>query len=294
VDSPGSPSTPLNGQITVQRKLGRCLLRLQQLERLLKHMNAHAELSGTPQTLEANRVAQVDAAATQTLGQLVRSFTSSHLTVATGADVESTDDEPGSGRPGGEVWMRFRFAIEMTAENHAQAVKDLLELRDLRNELVHHLIERFNVWTSDGCDEAACHLDEAYERIDRRYLQVSKWASDADLARRLTASLMATQQFEHALVHGIAPDGTVLAWPFTPVVAHLSAAGIPEASDGWRRLEDAITRIRREHPEETPSRYQCSSWRHLLHESQLFEVRKAKPTEAGATVVWYRRKPEGP
>ena len=42
-------------QRTVQRKLGRCMLQLQQYERLLKAMVAHSELSGPPERLQAIR-----------------------------------------------------------------------------------------------------------------------------------------------------------------------------------------------------------------------------------------------
>lgn len=43
-------------QRTVQRKLGRCILQLQQYERLLKAMVAHSVLSGPPERLEANEL----------------------------------------------------------------------------------------------------------------------------------------------------------------------------------------------------------------------------------------------
>lgn len=42
-------------QRTVQRKLGRCMLQLQQYERLLKAMVAHSELSGPAERLQELR-----------------------------------------------------------------------------------------------------------------------------------------------------------------------------------------------------------------------------------------------
>ncbi len=290
MNAPEEQSRQGTDQVNVQRQLGRCLLRLQQLERLLKHLNAHSELSGTVDTLESNRDAKVREIASQTLGQLVRAFTSSSLTLAGEADAQSVD-EPTPAKLDGKVWMRFRYSVELSAENYARVVQDLLELRDLRNELVHHLIERFNLWVPGGCDKAAVYLDDAYERIDQQYRQVAQWATNANETRRLSASFTASAEFGNVFVNGIAPDGTVIAWSFTPIVEYLDACSVLETADGWRRLEDAIAQIRRDHPDETPSRYQCSSWRHLLHESQLFEVRKEKPTATGATVVWYRRKP---
>ena len=57
-------------QHEVQRLLGRCLLRLQQYERLIKAMVAHHRLSGPIHDLERSRAAQVDATARKTLGTL--------------------------------------------------------------------------------------------------------------------------------------------------------------------------------------------------------------------------------
>jgi hypothetical protein len=38
----------------------------------------------------------------------------------------------------------------------------------------------------------------------------------------------------------------------------------------------------------TPTRYGCSSWRHLLHESEQFEVRREQATPGEPTLTWYR------
>ncbi|MQA51701.1 hypothetical protein GDH07_00035 [Pseudomonas sp. MC042] len=42
---------------------------------------------------------------------------------------------------------------------------------------------------------------------------------------------------------------------------------------------------------QTPKRYGCGSWRHVIHESQQFEIRKQSQADNGATVVWYRSRP---
>jgi hypothetical protein len=54
----------------VQRLLGRCLLRLQQYERLMKAIVAYHNLSGPAHALEKIRAARIDDASTKTLGTL--------------------------------------------------------------------------------------------------------------------------------------------------------------------------------------------------------------------------------
>ena len=57
-------------QLDVQRWLGRCMLRLQQYERLMKTLLAHHELAGPADTLEAQRAANLEKVSDKTLGTL--------------------------------------------------------------------------------------------------------------------------------------------------------------------------------------------------------------------------------
>ena len=57
------------GQLDVQRWLGRCMLRLQQYERLMKTLLAHHELAGPVDTLEAQQAANVEMVSDKTLGR---------------------------------------------------------------------------------------------------------------------------------------------------------------------------------------------------------------------------------
>ena len=61
-------------QRDVQRLLGRCLLRLQQYERLMKAVVAHHEISGPADALEKIRVARIDDTSTKTLGTYKRVY----------------------------------------------------------------------------------------------------------------------------------------------------------------------------------------------------------------------------
>ena len=67
------------GQLDVQRWLGRCMLRLQQqCERLLKALLAHQELAGPVDTLEAQRAATLEKVSDKTLGTLVKALFESY------------------------------------------------------------------------------------------------------------------------------------------------------------------------------------------------------------------------
>lgn len=279
------PSDPVPDlQRTVQRKLGRCMLQLQQYERLLKAMVAHSELSGPPEQLQAIRDEKVACAHKKTLGTLVGMLTESYL------KLPDLADEPDQAEPIDQIWVSFRCQMELPEQRYAETKAALKELVDLRNELVHHFLQRFDLWGLDGCIAAEAYLDESYETIDGHYLTLRDWAKSMDEARQLMASFMQTQEYRDAVINGIWLDGTVN-WPGSGITACLREAETKLAQAEWTPLFEAIHWISKTYPEQTPKRYGCGSWRHVIHASQQFEIRKQSQADNGATVVWYRSRP---
>ncbi|MFZ2220843.1 MAG: OST-HTH/LOTUS domain-containing protein [Rhodoferax sp.] len=276
-----------NLERTVQRKLGRCMIRLQQYENLLKQVVAHAQIAGLPEQLPAIQEAQVACAHKKTLGTLVGMLTEGYLTPA--GRNEAADEDPQLN----EMWFRFSCRIELDTDERYQAITTALkELVDLRNELVHHFLQRFNIWNPAGCTAAEAYLDVSYQSIDTHYLTLQQWAQGMDSARAMAASFLSSPQFKDLLFDGIAPDGSI-DWPASGAVRCLRAAEtLHAATKGWVHLNTAIAWIRQEHPTQHPQRYGCGSWRQVIHESQQFEIRKSMHPETGAGEVWYRSRKE--
>ena len=153
----------LDLQHIVQRKLGRCLLRLQQYERQLKAIVAHCELTGPADRLSIIREQKVACAQNKTMGTLVGMLTEGFLTPPHPNEEESQTEA----YVGDQIWLRHRYQLEMTVEHYEAMKADLKELVDLRNKLVHHFIERFDLWTESGCQAADCFLEDSYETINR-------------------------------------------------------------------------------------------------------------------------------
>lgn len=301
--SPAPDSTRLAElQRVAQHKLGGCIWRLQQYERLLKAMVANTDLAGEPAQLQALRDARVGSVNKTTLGGLVTLFTGGYLRAEDEpAPAQETDDKS----PGDKLWFSFQQRMEMTAERLEAITAELKELVELRNELVHHLLERFDLGQLDRCKAAVVYLDESRATIDRHYLTLRSWAEQMDNARALAASFMNSDAFKDLLIDGIALDGQVH-WPVSGIVSSLREAEQALAPSGgqahWIELNAAIAWIAKQHPDQTPKRYGCSSWRQVLHESREFEVMKKTPAQAptaGAgtttttgTVVCYRSRRE--
>lgn len=280
-----TPDSPLELQRDVQRKLGRCLLRLQQYEILLKALVAHGDIAGPPAELQAVRDAQVACAQKKTLGTLVGMLAERHLTSA--QEDDSTEEPQGDGG----IWFRFRFQVGLDSSQHQATTAAFRELVDLRNELVHHFLQRFNIWEVQGCTDADAYLDASYETIDGHYLTLRGWAQSMDEARALMASFMSTAAFEDLLVNGIAPDGSV-DWSASGAVRCLREAETRFATEGWTPLNIATKWIRAQHPDQQPQRYGCGSWRQVIHESRMFEIRRTVNKEQGYGEIWYRSSQE--
>lgn len=277
--------SPAPSLADVQRKLGGCLLRLQQYEILLKDVVAHGDVAAHPAQLQAVQDAQVASAHKKTLGSLVSMLSEQYLTVGDGED--SRDAPQG----GDTAWFSLRCQIGLDASQYQATTAALKELVALRNELVHHFLPRFNIWEPQGCMAAADYLDASYQTIDGHYQTLLGWAQGMQEARKLMATFVSSDMFEDWLINGIAPDGTVH-WPASGAVRCLREGETRLAIDGWTRLNTATTWIHTQYPEQHPQRYGCGSWRHIIHASQQFEICKRVNTEQGGREVWYRSRQE--
>ena len=253
-------------QREVQRLLGRCLLRLQQYERLIKAIMADYEISGPAHALEEVRAARMTATAGKTLGTMVGELLGSYV-VANEVDTAiqtSTDTS--------HARISISNRLQLSDADFARTENDLRELVLLRNNLVHHFIDQHEIGTLDGCRSGRDALIAAYSRIDQHLEELRTWAEDMQEARRALAEVVQSDAFRDHLVNGTYPDGTVF-WPGAGIVRALREAASELAVDGWTTVEEAARWITERYPEQQPANYGCSSWRHVVHESRSFELR---------------------
>ncbi|MEZ5747409.1 MAG: OST-HTH/LOTUS domain-containing protein [Paracoccaceae bacterium] len=252
-------------QREVQRLLGRCLLRLQQYERLIKAIMADYEISGPAHALEEVRAARITATAGKTLGTIVGELLGSYV-VPNEVDAPiptSTDTSDGH--------ISIGSRLQLSDADFARTESDLRELVLLRNNLVHHFIDQHDLGTLDGCRGGHDALIAAYTRIDKHFEELRAWAEDMQKARRALAGVVRSGTFHDLVVNGIHPDGTVF-WPGAGIVRALQEASSELAVEGWTIVDEAGRWIAERYPEQQPANYGCSSWRQVVHESRFFEL----------------------
>lgn len=268
-------------QRRVQRLLGRCILRVQQYERLTKAMLAEHELVGPVETLAGQRVNRVEKLADKSLGTLVKSLFETCV-VPDGFERELLPEDR---TPADRVSMAFSVRLSMTRETWTSAKAAIEELVAMRNDMVHHLIEQFDLWTEEGCAAAVCHLQQCYERIDRRYGELLEWARGMAAVREEAGAFLQTEAFRALLVDGIEPDAS-FQWPNTGIVRALREAAENLSTDGWARLDEARLYLAEKHPEQTPVKYHCRTWPQVLSESRQFDL--TYRVADGLRVAWFR------
>jgi len=197
-----------DAQGEVERKLGRCMLRLQQYERLLKDMVAGMALEGPMGQLQEAQAKQVEAWSMKCLGLLIGKFTS-HLN----SEPWSEENDCVAQKPVDTPWESSRFSIGMSPEQKAHVRHCLAELLEMRNHLVHHFIERFDISSVKDCLAASTYLDSCYQKIDGNFEVLRGWAQALDVVREVTALSFPSSAILERLMANIQPGASVTSTP---------------------------------------------------------------------------------
>lgn len=182
---------------TVQQKFGSCLLRLQECELLLKWLVAHTDIT-VP--LEQTPEAKTASAHGQTMGKVAGMFTKGTLVQDGAIRVPLTSPDDSRAR------VRFTHQIQLSSEQYDALHLGLKQLIDLRNELAHHFLQRFNIQNLDGHTAAIAHLDACSPIIDAHRSTLLGFTNAFNLSRTHLASFVDSQEFEDAILQSGLPD----------------------------------------------------------------------------------------
>lgn len=252
---------------------GRCILQLQQFELTLKSILPSLKMSGFSDELTDNIARDRQALVCKTLGHLV-----GELGLRTTLSDEQEIDDALIDRP----YISVRFGLE-DGEWMNDKLKQLVEMR---NELVHHFLSHFALESETSCHDAISYLSAASNTIKDNREALASLLAAFNKSRNHLLELINSPAGEQFFLYGVLPGEPVSNWQSTAIVISLQNAEHSISKDGWTQLNDAIDLIRQQDPELYPKRYGCSSWREVIHQSQLFEVdKRLSPT---GVLTWYR------
>lgn len=207
MSSPALSAEGIAMQQQVQRHLGRCLMRIQQYEHLAKALAAHADLAGPAKQLEDIQAKRVEKASTATLGTLVKGETTTFTNLRTlfTANAHKPDALDESKLPSDQPSFATRFRIQMTEEKRAKTVAELDTFVALRNRLVHHFMDDFDILSDAGCTTALQHLHQCYAEIDRHFEAMRAYVQQFHETRQRMAVLIQTPEYSNLLNSGQIP-----------------------------------------------------------------------------------------
>lgn len=257
-------------QRQVQRWLGRCMLSLQQSERLLKALLHDADVTTVHSgregegaaAFEVSRAFEKERLASMTLGGLVTAF----------FEGIAADRDPSAGSvkkrvlPDNRLSIRTSFRWPLSGQALEDLQSSMREMVLLRNEWVHHLVERFDLASLEGCAQAVDNLQRGYEKAERFRIELQGIGKGIVEAFEHMAAFWAGPQGQGMLIHGRLPVES------TPLLHALRDAvhGSAPADDGTVLLGEVLEKLQALHPNEKPEHYGYKSWPQVIHESRCF------------------------
>ena len=176
------------------QRLGSCLVRIQQYERLMREIVILSRVQGpltNPKKALGKRRKKVRK---MSLGALIQELSLNAIIRRDRADAISglaTESRMLDGDAGVHV-----FTVLSDAE-HDGLCSDLEKLRVARNQLAHHFLEKFDVLTLRGCDDAIRHLEDFRETVDSALSRLRQFGERFDMARRAALLSLEKQLDRH-------------------------------------------------------------------------------------------------
>lgn len=259
----------------VFRKIGRNSLNFQKIEHLLKLLIANGQVSGHMSETKEILERQAAAVHKQTMGNLVGKFIDD--TLLSHEESSQTTFEPK------EPYFSISFNVNADTDFYESKKQALKSLVDDRNDLIHHLLLRFNPESIESCLETEHYLDQQREKLIPEY----------DFLKSLIEGLKSHADFLNS-EEGIKQIELSFLQQ-SPLVSLLLNISIQQPrSDGWTLLDNADRQLRLTLPEvmgRLKSSYGYKTVKELIQASELFDVQE-EPTKKEGVRVLYRPKPE--
>lgn len=263
----------------VLRKIGRNVMLFQQMEHFLKYLLTNAEHSGYSSELKTNKEQRAATIHKQTMGQVAKQFLENTFSAP-----EKNTNTPEELK---EAWLSFRFTFECDDAVYEQRKNELTSIVAERNELIHHLLPKWDLNSVESSSEIEQHLDQQREKILPELENLRSLVKSMQEAMKEYAKFLASDECIKFIELEYLRQSQLVAWLF----------GIAQQStrpDGWVALSSAAHSIHQQVPEEVTNlkkRYGHKKLKEIILATEFFDVNEEQ-TEKGGIRVLYRIKPD--
>jgi len=262
----------------VLRKIGRNVMLFQELEHLLKFIVANGTISGYASELENIKVKQVASVNKQTMGQLVGQFIEN-----TNPDYEEHSSEPEEIT---EVYFSFNFHVETDLIYYETKKEALAQLVSERNELIHHLLPKFDANSAKSCKTIEEKLDNQSEKIRSEIKEMRAIAKALDEGGKTMADFLRSEEGKKQIKLSFLRQSRI-------VILLGDIATQIKRPDGWASMNIAGQLVKQHAPEELAllkGKHGYKSLKSLILATEIFDIYEEE-TKKGGTRVLYRLKP---
>lgn len=191
-------------QHLVQQKLGLVMLRMQQFEHLLKAAIVDSDLIHTTAVQgDQHQQKRIEEFKTKSLGLLVEEATKTVL------QTPASSKAPKELRDENQAIFRVRSGFDLPPEKLEQFTTELKNIVSMRNLLVHHLIEKFDLSNIAGCQAAVRYIEESYAVVGQMHAKLAEMLEGSLKARQLFSALLQTPEMIEFLTTGRVPTGDI-------------------------------------------------------------------------------------
>ncbi len=262
----------------VLRKVGRNVVLFQQLEQLLKYVVANGNFAGFASEIKTVKQEQDNKINKQTMGTLVGQYVenSNPLTEAASLEPEQLD----------EAYFSFSFRVECDDDYYQSQKEALAQLVSERNDLIHHLLPRFDMSSAKSCEALSQELDEQAEKIRSQIKSVQSIAKALHKGREELGDYLQSEEGKKELELSFLRQSRL-------VLMLGDIATQMNREDGWALISTAGHIVKRHAPEELEQmkeRLGYNSLMKLIQATEIFDVHEEATPKGGARVL-YRLKP---
>ena len=208
----------------VMRKIGRNMLLFQQIEGLLKYLLANGSIAGTVDDLKIKRESRLADIQRRSMGQLVGEFVDSCYSDLKDVDTEEQIDK---------VFLRFQFQVECESEYYDSRKKTLAQIVSERNDLIHHLLPRYDPKSLESCLAIDTELEQQREKLLPELTYLQALARSLNDARKVLSDFLLSEDGRRFFVEGLLPGESRLDG-FLRTIASMASR-----PDGWTPLARA-------------------------------------------------------
>ncbi len=251
----------------------------QQMEHMLKCLLANGQYSGYASELKTNIEQRRETIHKQTMGQLVGQFLENIFSAP-----KETTSAPEELK---EPWLSFCHTVECDVAYYQGRKSTLDSIVSQRNELIHHLLPKWDFNSLESSTATEQYLDKQREKILPELELLKNQIQVMQEAMKELAIFLASDEGEKQFELSFLRQSQLVA-------CLLEIAQQRTRSDGWMPLSNAAHFIRQQAPEEIADlekRYGYKKLKGIILATEYFDINEEQ-TDKGGIRVLYRIKPD--